>query len=631
MSKNIIICCDGTGNRSDAMEGGKPALSNVAKLVQALQDRAGSGWRQVVWYDDGVGTGTSTQSIAAAKLRGAIETVGAKLPTKPLAIFEQARMIYELATGAGITENIIQGYTRIVHHYEPGDRIFLFGFSRGAYTARCIAGVISRCGLLRAENIRLAPDVVQLYRYRDIADKEWRLDAQRPELFHKRAESLDPAKGVMISMLGVWDTVASLGLPLWGWWFRIGKLWSNESIDTSPVPICKRVAHAVSIDERRAQFFVTLFDEDKLKPDQIVEQRWFRGSHAGTGGGYVDAGLSDISLRWMMERAAAEGLSFRPGAFGKLAPQPLATVQSQLQSQKAWYLFGTWPRWHPCLRPGSAPDPAIDRYGTLDPTVGLRAQRALANRRERATVLGKELADLVVDAEEMLFLDPGQRARVAIRADRQWNRTGVVFETGATYLLQRADRGEWRDKDCKPCGPSGQIADERGGLRRRFEGQRRVPESRWMELIGTVAHPRAWPLKERSGNELLDFVFRHDPIELREQLMTLGRHIAEPEDWVVVRMTKDTPSGMFYAFANDLWLFYANNTGAIELDITRVDGMDAAQRERFGAPRLRRMAAEAAAHVSFVVGWQPATPVKPATEIAEIARGLDAGIAPANP
>src|SRR5262245_1413536 len=137
-TKNIVILCDGTGNRDDAMEDGKPATTNVAKLYAALPTYVESGWTQVKWYDPGVGTMTSRESVIAQQARNLASWVGAKTPTTIATFAGRARMALELATGAGILENITQGYTQLVHHYRPGDRIFLFGFSRGAYTARCI-------------------------------------------------------------------------------------------------------------------------------------------------------------------------------------------------------------------------------------------------------------------------------------------------------------------------------------------------------------------------------------------------------------------------------------------------------------------------------------------------------------
>lgn len=597
MSKNIVIFCDGTGNRHDAMENGRPAATNVYKLYSALKDYVDSDWTQVTWYDAGVGTGTSGQSRTASGIRRVAEMISARTPAFLAKSYEKLRVLLEAATGAGILENVVQGYAQIVHHYRPGDCIYLFGFSRGAYTVRCIAGVIARCGLLRPEHIRFAPDIVQLYRYRDLRpnvqpDQQVPPVDQNSHLFH-------PHGTVTIRFMGVWDTVASLGLPLWGWWFRIGKLWSNSALDTNPAAICERICHAVSMDERRSQFFVTLFNEDRKtfhiarKAGQVpfeqqrLEQVWFRGSHAGVGGGYVDTDLSDIALRWMVDHAFAAGVRLHKGALRSLMPDPLGQVHNQLQRQKAWYLFGTWPRWHPCPRPDEAA--GSDGSGMLHKSVYERAALArerreqreqaaidsshrLASARQQASIGPSAIppppVKLPLDPEEMHFLDVGGSARVLVRADRQWNRTGLVIEAGASYLIRLASGAvnAWRDKECPICGPGGQDAG--WDVRRLFGWMKRVRDAKWLELIGTVAHPRDWPLREEGLGKLLKYLLVRDPRELTRTLAPLGRHLEKSGDAVFLR--SEAPSGMFYCFANDVWLTYANNTGSIELDITRI-------------------------------------------------------------
>lgn len=577
--KNIVIFCDGTGNRADATEEGRPALTNAAKLYRAALDHFDSEWSQVTWYDAGVGTGTSSDGRLWQSATDILKRVGARTPSSIATIIQKARMMLELATGVGIIENITEGYTEIVRQYQPGDRIYLIGFSRGAYTARCIAGVIARCGLLRAEHIRFAADVVQLYRYRDVKRSDRPPVEQTRDRFHE-------AGTVTVHFLGLWDTVASLGLPLWGWWFRIANLWRNDSIgadrratpaegglDTSPAAVCERVYHAISMDERRAQFFVTLFDQRRQGfrnardkglvafDEQIIEQVWFRGSHGGVGGGYADSGLSDIPLDWMMRAAEKAGLRLRADSAPRPPGNALAEAHNELLRQRAWYLFGTWPRWHPCPRPEQMN--GDDIFGRLHESVYHRAQHAAARRAARAQALGEEVP---VDPEEMHFLDEGASVRIVVRADWVWNRTGVVFETGVLYRLQRAGSSTWQDKECGACGPEGQ---RRRRLRARLFGARRLPQAQWMELVLTIAHPRDWPLQELGGRALFRYLFREDPRELTQSLMPIGRHLAGAEGTAFVLNT--APGGMAYAFANDAWLQYENNSGAIELAITRLD------------------------------------------------------------
>src|SRR3546814_6633974 len=192
----------------------------------------------------------------------------------------------------------------------PCDRIDVWGFSLRAFTARCIAGVISRGGLLRAENIRYAPQVTQLYRMRSDPGDELRL---RRDMMHQ---------DVRIEFLGVFDTVASLGVPLWGWWFRVFPIWRNIPFATDPAAACRFVYHALAMDERRSQFFPTLFEHPKAETATALRQVWFRGAHGDIGGGYAGTGLSDIALGWMMDAMERHGPSFHEGARADLRPDP---------------------------------------------------------------------------------------------------------------------------------------------------------------------------------------------------------------------------------------------------------------------------------------------------------------------
>jgi uncharacterized protein (DUF2235 family) len=204
---------------------------------------------------------------------------GAAATSKAAAIWSMLIKLVESGTGVGISEMIINGYKEIVRQYQPGDKIYLVGFSRGAFAARCIAGVILRCGLLRAEYLRYAPDVVQLYRSRESPDDDvpMRTDMAYPAVGCRMATNFPHP--VDIEFLGVFDTVASLGFPLWGWWFRAFPIWNNIAFSTDPSQACKNIYHAVSMDKRRSQFFPTLFTKPKDgKAHPNLRQVWFRGN-----------------------------------------------------------------------------------------------------------------------------------------------------------------------------------------------------------------------------------------------------------------------------------------------------------------------------------------------------------------
>ena len=561
--KTIVVLCDGTGNRADAVDDtGRAAVTNVSKMHEALSDHVKSAWLQSKWYDAGVGTFTSRRSLWLARIGSVLGKIGATLPAEVSGFATRILNTFELATGLGIVENITQGYARIVELYEPGDRIAILGFSRGAYTARAIAGVIARCGLLRSEYVRFAPDVVRLYRYRSTPSAYVGI---RSELRYSRTK-------VPIHFLGLWDTVASLGAPMWGWWFALASIWRQRAIDTDPAEICLNVHHALSIDERRAQFFPTLFREPQDGASQVrtrrtpngftqtIEQTWFRGVHADVGGGYAESALSDVALEWMAARAQQAGIAFDVTKFGA---DCLGDMHDEMVRVPGWNYLGSWPRWHPCPREDAN---VSEGFGYLDPSVYARAKHARARREARASLLGKPPAELALGEDELHFLEPGDTARIRVAANRPWNRTGLVLERGGRYRLRYVS-GVWQDKECTPTGPAGQDASRHRDVRGRWGWARRLngESAKWMTLAGTVAHPRDWPLQEKSARDLLYYLIRADPHELTDTLFSLGAVAARD-----VYLEVESPSGVLHCFANDLWAFYENNSGAVELDVTRL-------------------------------------------------------------
>jgi uncharacterized protein (DUF2235 family) len=539
--RRIVICCDGTGNRPDDEEEGLPATTNVWKLYRALIcDEA-----QTTWYDAGVGTDTSSTSLEMTWSRRLLTALGARTGGQIMAAFSRLHRINEAATGAGITENIAQAYAEIVRQYRPGDQVYLIGFSRGAYTARCVAGVIERCGLLRQEYLRYAADVVYLYRTRPSPDHNVPVPATM-------VHGAPP-----IEFLGLFDTVGSLGVPLWGWWFQALPLpeWKNRALSTNPMNICRHVFHAMAMDERRSQFFPTPFAQPKSGHTHL-EQVWFRGAHADIGGGYAETGLSDITLRWMADRAEQHGLRFRPDAFVGLRPNPLARLHDELTRSPSWRLFGSWPRWHPV--PG-------ENFSSTSIPPGDLHESVL----ERRDVLQRDLA-----RPDFLRVPLGGAVEIEAQSHREWDRTGIVLDPGwyrVTYL-----GSQWRDAEAKPCGPYGQNQKDFGLVRSFSARWRRLPGEDWMRLCITIAHPRDWPLKELGLKDLLRYLYVQDPKELVQQIAPIGRDLSAPGD--AVWLHNGAASGLLYLFANDLWLTAGNNAGAVHLRIEH------AQRPTNGEP-----------------------------------------------
>ena len=272
-NKRLIICCDGTWQKPNARAGAPnddPEPTNVLKVVRGVRPK-GTGMAQVVYYDAGVGTGGWFDRLAGG------------------------------AFGKGISLNIQQAYRFIANNYENGDELFLFGFSRGAYTVRSLAGLIGSVGLLHKEHLQRLGDAYALYRLRPARRKM--------SEFHERIGDLDPQprQSVPIKFIGVWDTVGALGAPtpLLG---RMTKRWISFH-DTQLGPDVEHAYQALAVDERRRPFQPDLWT-GKPTGNQTIEQVWFCGVHTNVGGGYSNSGLSNITLDWIAGEAERHGLEF---------------------------------------------------------------------------------------------------------------------------------------------------------------------------------------------------------------------------------------------------------------------------------------------------------------------------------
>jgi hypothetical protein len=197
----------------------------------------------------------------------------------------------------GISRNIQEAYRFLTNNYVEGDEVYLFGFSRGAYTARSLAGMIGTVGLLRKSDLDLLPKVYDYYR--------------TPPRKRSRSKYFDLVAGLKrsfpkITFLGVWDTVGSLGLPVPGLQ-HLSRRWVRFH-DTHLGPHVLHAYHAVAIDERRRPFKPAMWT--KLNGQISCQQMWFSGVHSNVGGGYADHGLSDTALMWLVNRARDLGLAY---------------------------------------------------------------------------------------------------------------------------------------------------------------------------------------------------------------------------------------------------------------------------------------------------------------------------------
>lgn len=272
--KRIAIFCDGTWNTPDKSEKGFLCQTNVVKMAGALKPVSSDGTPQILYYDTGIG---SSGGVLAR--------------------------VFDGATGTGISSKILQAYRFLIHNYEAGDEIFLFGFSRGAFTVRSLSGLIRNSGILKEANIDLVPKAYSIYKSRKPQFQPREVEAT---LFRR---TYAVAETTRIKFIGVWDTVGALGNPLF-----MKSLLSkqNQFHDTDLSTRVDNAFHALAVDEKRKNFEATLWHQQQGVTNQVLEQVWFPGVHSDVGGGYreTENGLSDIALQWMLEKAENCQLNF---------------------------------------------------------------------------------------------------------------------------------------------------------------------------------------------------------------------------------------------------------------------------------------------------------------------------------
>ncbi len=269
--KRIALFADGTWSRPDQDSGGRPAPTNVVKLSIAVASQDASGVDQVVYYQSGLGE----RGGWWARLTGG-------------------------AFGLGLSADIQALYLFLVQNYRPGDQLFLFGFSRGAYAVRSLAGLIRNCGILRPQSVGRYAQAYALYR-----DRSPRSHPNAPQSVAFR-ESYSWAASP-IEFIGVWDTVGALGIPV-----TPLRFWTKPFYEFHDVALSSHVRYAyqaLALDERRAAFAPALWHSQPHATTQVLEQAWFPGVHGDVGGGRASAGLSDGALLWMADRAARCGLA----------------------------------------------------------------------------------------------------------------------------------------------------------------------------------------------------------------------------------------------------------------------------------------------------------------------------------
>lgn len=336
MPRKLIVCLDGTGNEVEKHE------SNILRLYKCLQHDDD----QLVYYEPGVGT----------------------LSTRPFAnnLFQAPKRILGLIAGLGLEANVLHAYEFLCRNHRDGDQLYFFGYSRGAYTARVLAGFINDFGLVAAHELHLIGPVFRAYR-------KLRKDGPREQFAPLRiSEQFFHVRHVPIRFLGLFDTVSSLIRikPGKGTLVEYG---THSSVDENPS--VQSVRHALSIDERRRffgpqlwtegqEYHGTRFRKKTNPPEQDVKQVWFSGTHTDIAGSVreEEAGLTKITMEWMREQLDGLGpdsLRFRKTYYDRYvrgvedqvtrrmnlrisSPDPAAPLHSQMK--KGWFLVEPFPR-----------------------------------------------------------------------------------------------------------------------------------------------------------------------------------------------------------------------------------------------------------------------------------------------
>jgi len=523
--KRLIVCCDGTWNTPTQEENGLPCPTNVFKISRAIADDD-AGTAQLKYYHTGVGA----EGGAVDKL-------------------------LDGAFAYSLDEHIQSAYAWLGANYAEGDEIYLFGFSRGAFTVRSLAGMIGIAGLLKLAPAGSAqpPDweAVKAAYLAYLAD-DAKLTAAFKQKYHGRL--FNNGQAVEIRLVGVWDTVGAVGIPRDVELLDAitearsrAKLDSDKGCGFHSSELGSHVLsgrHAMALDEIRATFTVARWTNAASHGD--VVELWFPGVHSDVGGGYQECALSDVALEWMIGEAAQLGLKFRP-ILNQLRPDALAPKH---QSYKGVFAALR-------SRPRNAP------------------MLAAAAAEVHPAVITRQAAGLIGEWPywPTSRLAVGQSWEGDIFAVEHWNATGVYMQAGDQYVFSAS--GTWVDKDdvCDWRGAEGDrhftpgdVARAIGSLCGRLEhlfdkdaaqaealGAKRFEPAPWFSMVGAISND--------SGRK---------PAVGDDGIPVPHTYVSLPNYQVGAQPLKIDNPGYFYAFTNDAWSFYANNKGSIRLRIQRV-------------------------------------------------------------
>lgn len=528
MAKQIVVCMDGTWN--DPIE-----QTNVYRLFQMLP-----GEEQQVEENGPIRSHLVKRSEQLAALY--LESIG-----------NGGRMQGLLGgtQGIGLHDCMIDAYLLVSQVYQRGDKIWLFGFSRGAWAARCLGAFIARSGLIPAAN---ADDEDAA----DQAEKVW-LNYKEGRGMKRGGRFWRYNDETPIRLIGVWDTVGELGVPEFNGLHVVDRD-ELRYLKFSDRELSPRVEHgrqALAIDEERADFMPTLWDER-----EGIKQVWFPGAHADVGGGYDNHGLADVALEWMMQEVndLAAGLRLAPGQLSEpLAPDCLEDRHDETRG----------PVWR--MRPDK--ERRIPDDAELHPTV-LQRLRERADYRPKALegvpACGEFYQDdqprpeeeLQQEREALPFrkLPVDGSTRFPTYAHKWWNASGVEVDVGERYRIEAS--GSWID-NATPAGADGYESN--AWYLQLAERNRRLQERPWFSLVAAI-HPR--PDLEAnnpdSENALTGLI--ESAINGVARIDDECSLVATPNGCEI----EIIEAGFLYFFANDSAFSYGNNTGFLMVEVTRL-------------------------------------------------------------
>ncbi|WNC70059.1 DUF2235 domain-containing protein [Thalassotalea nanhaiensis] len=530
MMKRLIICFDGTWNNPEQEENGVTTPTNVYRLKNCISATANSSEvTQKVFYHPGVGG-------------------------------EEIGLIDEFlggALGIGINRHISSAYHWLGLNYREGDEVFLFGFSRGAFSARSLAGFLGK-GLVNLQGI----SAEESWHRVETAFNSGYKDKMPQNQWAKNHWSFFHDKGAIpITFLGVWDTVGALGIPDD---LEIINLFDRKDSwqfhDTKLADHIEHARHAMAMDEKRSSFTVTRWSNVKEHNDAV--ELWFPGVHSDVGGGYQDSDLSNGALKWMIKQSKSFGLEFRQDIDQLIIDNPIGVLHNSFK--------GVFSKLR--SRPRNIPALIKANSGQFHDSAFIR---------QRISPIEHE----PYYPTQMLAVN--EATTLQIYAKCRWNKTSVYLEQGHEYVFSA--KGQWQDgvESCDWLGTEYNNQRTAGDLFRatssflgKFESlikrfnknvstdffaSKRVEDKPWFGLIGAIANDSGQAHKNLNVNHQTEQqqVVKHDGSAIPHQYIQLAEH-QENAPLLI------NHAGYLYCFANDAWSFYENNKGYIELTITRV-------------------------------------------------------------